>query len=294
MGVMRRIAQHPTNRGKPLSAIMRWLRLCLASYLTPTRQIAIPYVGSAILNWPAGATSVMICARYGLSEYGDMAFCLHLLRPDDLFCDVGANAGVYTILAAHAVGCSVVAAEPVPRTFDLLMQNVYANGISEQVDARRVGVGRTPSSLYFTSLLWSYNHVVGSQSENTVEVEVQPLDVILGNRKPTAIKIDVEGFEAEVVAGATKTLNSPEIQAVIIEMCAGHVEKYDGKLEDIASTLIQAGLSGPYWYDPHGRKLIEAGTPQARKHNQIFVRDSEVVTTRLTNSRSYEIHGTKI
>jgi len=113
----------------------------LSSLLTPTRQIAIPYVGGAILNWPSGSTSIMICARYGLGEYADIAFLLHLLREGDLFCDVGANAGVYTILAGRAVGCSVVSAEPVPQVFNLLMQNIYANGIFANVDARNVGVG---------------------------------------------------------------------------------------------------------------------------------------------------------
>lgn len=87
----------------------------------------------------------MLCARFGLGEYADMAFCLHALRPEDLFCDVGANAGVYTVLAAAAVGSKVISFEPIPRTFNLLKANVHINGIADQVDARRNGVADAPA-----------------------------------------------------------------------------------------------------------------------------------------------------
>ncbi|MGH8270872.1 MAG: FkbM family methyltransferase [Gammaproteobacteria bacterium] len=291
--VMRSVVRHPLHRGKRLKAAVRWARLQTAIYLTPARQITIPYVNGAVLNWSAPATSVMICARYGLGEYADMAFCLHMLRSDDLFCDVGANAGVYTVLAAHAVGCSVVAAEPISKTFDLLMQNIYANGLSGRVDARNVGVGRKPGRLSFTSSLWSYNHVVDRPGENTVEVEVLPLDELLAGRTPTVIKIDVEGFEAEVIAGAQKTLANLSVQAVLLEMC-GHVKRYGATLGEIVSTLAGYGFHGPYWYDPEARKMIDVGKQEARKYNQIFIRNQDVVAERVTSATRYEIHETFI
>lgn len=292
--VLQAVWRHPLHRSRRIAAVVDWLRLQAAINLTPTNQITVPYVGGAVLSWPKEASSVMICARYGLGEYADMAFCLHLLRPDDLFCDVGANAGVYTVLAARAVGCKVVAAEPVPQTHDLLMQNIFANGVSSNVDARRNGVGRIPGHLNFTANLWSYNHVVDQADENTVQVEVLPLDTILAGRRATAIKIDVEGFEAEVLAGAAATLSAPELQAVIIEMYDGHVEKYNSKLDDIRQMLAAAGLSGPYWYEPDGRNLTQAGAWEERKYNQLFIRDHAFVSNRLRESKRYEIHGTSV
>lgn len=254
----------------------------------------VPYVGGAVLHWPEAAGSVMICARFGLGEYADMAFCLHFLRPEDLFVDVGANAGVYTILAARAVGCRVVAAEPIPITYDLLMQNVYANHVSDRVDAYRMGLGRERSWLHFTSSLWSYNHVVDEATENAVQVEVVPLDTLLSRRQPALIKIDVEGFEAEVLAGATDTLGDPHLKAILIEMYQGHVEKYGGSLLEIRKCLQSTGFNGPYWYDPSERRLMPAGEQEAMKYNQIFLRDISFVEERLANSSKYEVHGAMV
>lgn len=293
---LRSVAEHPLHRGRPLSGVARWLRLKLAQRLTPTRQITIPYVGGAVLAWSEPLANIGLCARYGLSEYADMVFSLHLLRPGDLFCDVGANAGAYTVLAARAVGSSVIAMEPVPKTFDVLMQNVHLNGISERVEARRIGVGREAASLQFTTTLLGANHVVSQAAENTVDAEVLPLDSILGDRVPLMIKIDVEGFESEVLAGASRTLRSSGRKAVLIEMWAAHAARYGARLDDLARVLIDSGLSGPYWYDPIERRLIEPGRAEWEKYNynQIFVRDIEFVKNRLSNAKKYEVNGVEV
>lgn len=295
---LKAIYDHPLHRGRRIAAVISWLRLALSNHLTPTRQIAIPYVGGAVLNWPVASSSVSICAKYGLGEYADMAFCLHLLRPEDFFCDVGANAGVYTILAAHAVGCQVVAAEPVPQAFNLLMQNIYANGVAEKVEAHRVGIGGEDGSLRFTASLWSYNHVLEHCEEegfdSSVVVRVCPLDAVLADRVPFALKIDVEGFEAQVIAGATKTLFAPDLQAIIIEIWAGHLARYGDEPQNLLETIAAAGFHGPYWYDPAARKLIEPGRQEKMKFNQIFVRDKALVERRLATSKQYKVHGTLV
>ncbi|MCG8277393.1 FkbM family methyltransferase [Stenotrophomonas sp. NLF4-10] len=289
--IARGISNHPIHRGRKTKAIIRWLFLVISSRLTPTRQIAIPYVGESILVWPEESTSVTICARYGLGEYADMAFLLHMLRSDDIFCDVGANAGVYTVLAGHSVGCNVVAIEPIPRTFDLLMQNVFANHIAPKVDAKNIGVGSKRDVLNFTSSLWSYNHVVETCGDETIRVDVFPLDHVLNGNIPCAIKIDVEGFEAQVIQGAMKTLSNPLLQAVIVEVWHGHLERYSNSTSDVLLALQEAGLHGPYWYEPEGRILINPGQQEKRKFNQIFVRDIDWVLARVKESRQYEIHG---
>lgn len=288
--IISRIVNHPLHKGRRIKALANFLSISIAKRLTPVHQITIPYIEGAVLNWPKGATSVMICARYGLGEYTDMAFCLHLLREDDLFCDVGANAGVYTVLAGRAVGCNVVAIEPIPRTFNLLMQNIYANSISDKVDVRRCGVGQEKERLFFTSALWSYNHVVESEERNAIEVEVLTLDNILDGRSPVAIKIDVEGFEAKVLKGAERTLSDHRLKAVIIEM-AEHIERYGDSLDMVKSLLLASGLSGPWWYAPEERMLLDHGEAGPTKYNQIFIRDPEWVAIRLRESRKYEVHG---
>ena len=72
----------------------------------------------------------------GLHEFADMAFVLHFLRAGDLFADVGANVGSYTILASGVVGCRTVAFEPDPVTAAALERNINLNKIAERVELR--------------------------------------------------------------------------------------------------------------------------------------------------------------
>ena len=93
-------------------------------------------------------------------EFADMAFVLHFLRPGDLFADVGANVGSYTILAPGVVGCRTVAFEPDPVTAAALERNIALNRISERVETRKAAVGERR---WLGSLLGGFdteNHIV--------------------------------------------------------------------------------------------------------------------------------------
>ena len=85
-----------------------------------------------------GATENFDC---GLREFEDMAFLIDLLRPGDLFMDIGANVGTYTVLAAGHCGARAVAVEPLPATFARLCRNVRRNDIGHLVRAHNCGVG---------------------------------------------------------------------------------------------------------------------------------------------------------
>jgi hypothetical protein len=78
----------------------------------------------------------------GLHEFTDMAFCLHLLRVGDLFVDVGANIGSYTVLSSKVVGANSLAIEPVPTTYKRLRRNININDISSLVDSRCCAAGK--------------------------------------------------------------------------------------------------------------------------------------------------------
>lgn len=239
--------------------------------------------------WPEAAGSVGKCAKFGLGEFADMLFTLTMLRPNDLFADVGANAGVYTVLASKVVGCKSVSAEPVPLTFSLLSKNIEANAIQDKVDRRQVGVGSKPDHLRFTAALWSFGHVAEDGDEDTVEVPVEPLDSILAGRVPTVIKIDVEGFEAEVVKGAASTLANPECKAVLIEL-AEDITRYGASGQDVIDTMTALGFEA-YWYVPEHRHLVPAGRSGPGHWNKVFVRDLPFVQDRLRTAPPVEVRG---
>jgi FkbM family methyltransferase len=227
-----------------------------------------------------------------LGEFQDMAFVLHMLRPEDLFCDVGANAGVYTVLASGAVRCQTVAIEPVPSTFEVLKSNITINEASDRVDALNYGVGSSRGTLHFTSSLWSFNHVVPDKGDDTIEVPVDTLDNLLQGRIPRVIKIDVEGFEGEVLKGARQTLADPGLAVVLMEV-SSQVARYGQTKEGLKAQLIDMGFD-PFWYSPFERRLVQPGTPQERQYNLIFVRDPAFVTERLTTAPKYRVHGREL
>ena len=286
------IARHPLNRARPVTALVRWARMS-RTLKHATGAVTIPFVGSTVLVWVRGAGSVRICAKFGLGEFEDMAFCLHFLRPGDLFCDVGANAGVYTVLASGVVGAHSVSVEPVPQTFALLQQNVLANGIAGLVEAEQCGVGDVETTLRFTSSpRLSYNHVTSEEGDGTVEAPVRTLDAILGNRVPRIIKIDVEGFEAETIAGCRRLLSDQGCTAVIMELSSNQQRRVARTRNSLLAVMAGYGFE-PYWYDPFARRLLDPGIGRVRRHNVIFIRDPALVRKRVSSAPIFEVRGTK-
>ncbi len=215
--VMRLILSHPLNRGKRTAAFLRVLRWQLAARLLPEAQFSLPYVNGSRLLMTRGATGATGNFYCGLDEQDEMGFALHVLRCGDVFVDVGANVGSYTILAA-LLGARVVAVEPIPETFDRLIENVRLNGMESAVTAHRVGLSDRSGTLRFTTDQGTINHVMAeTESLAGTDVAVVTLDSILTDVSPALIKIDVEGHELAVLNGAGRTLESPSLLAVIME-----------------------------------------------------------------------------
>src|SRR5262249_44707905 len=153
----------------------------------------------------------------GLHEFADMAFILHALRPADLFLDVGANIGSYTVLAAGAVGCDCVSIEPIAAALRHLRDNVALNDIGEKVQIEACAAGEHSGTARMTSALDTVNHIVegGAAAAGTVEVPCRPLDSLVGDRCPAIMKVDVEGYELQALKGGARLLDDERLRACI-------------------------------------------------------------------------------
>lgn len=131
-----------------------------------------------------------------------MGFLLHLLRPGDLFADVGAHLGGYTVLAAAAVGARAVAFEPAPDAYAALLDNIHLNRAADRVVANQKGCAGQPGRLWFTAGLDAKNHVYTGQSppdgKHHFQAEVVTLDEAINGEVPALIKIDTEGYKQPV------------------------------------------------------------------------------------------------
>lgn len=289
--VIRWIIQQPLNRGNKQKALKRFLQWQLNVRINPY-PIILPWVNGAKLIVQRGMTGATGNLYAGLHDFEDMSFLLHLLRDEDMFMDIGSNIGSYTILASGAIRCRSIAMEPIPSTYEHLKNNIAVNRMEDRVEALNIGLGSKHSTLLFTNTQDTVNHVAVDGEKDTTEVSVQTLDGILKSRTcPLLIKIDVEGFETEVLLGGKNTLKNPDLKAVIIEL-NGSGLRYGYKDEDIHAVFISEGFL-PYTYDPFTRRLIRLST-YSKDVNTIYVRDVDFVEKRIEEAETFRVFDRKI
>jgi FkbM family methyltransferase len=153
------------------------------------------------------------------------------LRPGQVFVDVGANVGYFTILGGQLVGHTgrVVAIEAHPRMADFLRRNVVLNSMPAFVTTWHRAAWSEATTLEFhlrvryaasSSVSTSGKHSLDyyHDTEETVEVEAVVLDDLLSDlRTVDVIKIDVEGAEVHVLKGLTRTLKANPAMAIMFE-----------------------------------------------------------------------------
>ena len=280
MSTLAFIAKHPLNRGRKARAISDYFRWQIGSRLVPGQIIHEWVNGARIIVRPGetGVTGNMYCR---LHDFADMGYLLHVLRPDDLFVDIGANAGSYTILACAAKGARGLCFEPVPSTFGRLLDNIRINNLSERVDARNIGLSDREAELSFTSGEDTANHIVadGEGASGVVCVKVLPLDEVMDGRTPAMLKIDVEGFETPVLAGAHRTLANQGLHSVIMEL-NGSGRRYGYEDKQIIASMTDLGFS-TFSYDPFSRELKRISGDNCSSGNTLFVRDERAIQERL-------------
>jgi len=298
LNTLRFLREHPLTSRQPARAFARYVRWQIGSRLA-LGATAVRFVNDARLLVQPGMTGATGNVYAGLHEFVDMAFTLHVLRKDDLFADVGANVGAYTVLAAHVVGARVLAFEPAPAARAALLDNIRLNGIGDRVDVRAACVGSGSGAVRITTEHDTTNHVVldGAESDRhasaTVEVPLTSLDIALAARVPLLMKLDIEGYELEALRGARATLENAALCAIIME-CNSTGLRYDRSHFELEQQLLGRGFRR-YDYLPFERRLVELiDTDGLREGNAIFVRDVERVSERLRSAPAFEVLGERV
>lgn len=150
------------------------------------------------------------------------------MQPNELFFDIGANIGQYSMFAAKQ-GLRVHAFEPESQNFALLCRNIAINKLTDAVKAWPLAISDEPS--------YDYLHVVAvmpggscNTYSKSVNYHLQPKEFAFAQGSvattlddftdrygiPDHIKIDVDGFEHKVIAGAGGVL--PLVKSVLIEI----------------------------------------------------------------------------
>ncbi len=280
--------RHPLNAENKIKALIKFIKWQLGIRLV-NGKILTPWVDNSSFICGLGETGMTGNYYTGLIEYEDMGFLLHTLQSDEIFVDIGANVGAYTILASKVIGSQSIAFEPLPETIDRLRDQIQINRIDSRVDIRNKGVGDKKCQLFFTNNNDTTNKVspAGNINNSTI-VEVTTLDIELDNNSKYFLKIDVEGFEFNVIEGASNLLSSDAISAVIIELNGSGLE-FGFSDEKVHQKLIGFGFK-PIRYNPKLRIVTESNSFNKNFGNTIYVKDIERISNLCKISDKRIIH----
>jgi len=233
-----------------------------------------------------------------LPDYHDMLFTLRYLLPTDTFVDVGANVGIYSLLAAGAVPQGqVLAFEPNPITAERMRTNLGLNRLTN-VMLHTSAVGSKAGTATLTAKLGPGDHIALGQLSggDTISVPMTTLDAAVERTAPVSlVKIDVEGFEVEVLRGATDLLQRDDAPAWIMEV-NGLSQRYGAGDAAIEEVFRRHGYA-MYLYDAGANRLLAAPSPGFRAAyddrsrwaaevgiNVLFIRDVGRAVARLAGA----------
>lgn len=252
-------------RGAVMYFVQRLLRRGLFVMAQIRKRDAIHLMAiPQILDYPKEwveilATSPIEAAtrtRSVMSEPWTVHWIENVVKPGEVFYDVGANVGGYSLLVAaiHKKEAQVYAFEPSFATFAALCRNIIHNGFDTCVTPIPAVLHRQVGHTVFKYRSvdsGAVRHAVGDQGLDTKDFkETKPvyqqtvmtvdLDTLVadyGLPVPTHIKLDVDGPELEIIEGARKTLADPRLRSVMVELD----DKKDRQA--IVDALQDAGLT---------------------------------------------------
>jgi FkbM family methyltransferase len=205
------------------------------------------------------------------SEPDLFSFLRATIRPGDLVLDIGAFLGVYAILEARWAGPTgrVLAFEPSPLSFDRLQRHLDLNRITApRVAARRAAVGATSGRrglVVFDDEPYKNKVASADGPEGLLKVDVVTVDDICRtlDRPPDLIRMDVQGFEFEVLAGARHTLEAGRGRMTIVaEMHLDEWRAYGTTPDDVPARLEALGL--------RARPLVAGGSVYEHGTHAVF------------------------
>jgi FkbM family methyltransferase len=223
------------------------------------------FMGQRIELWthpePDHLATVIRRSR-GFYEPDLLMKCREIHIPGTVVIDVGANIGNHTVFFGAILGADVEAIEPFPANQQILRMNVAANGLDRRVRVHDKALGERQGQ----------GQALTGNVDNLGTVRIQPggggiaittLDQIAADRPIGLIKIDVEGSEVGVLAGARRTLRQ-WLPDIMIEA--------DGtdRFQDTARLLHEFGYAarGRYAWTP---TYLFSATDQAARMRRLLV-----------------------
>ena len=214
----------------------------IAQAINPIATVETPH---GPLLCKAGHGQLLWRAQTFFTEEPHTVAWLDRLKPEDVYWDIGANVGLYAVYAAKFRRCRTVAFEPESQNYALLVENIVINGVSGNclpaIIAMSDGTSVSRLRVRYITKGGAFNMFEGGFSEGG---DAEPLsfqaaqgyekhqgfeqllfgssvDELVGKHglpAPTHIKLDVDGLEPKIVAGAMETIRSGSVRSILVEL----------------------------------------------------------------------------
>lgn len=167
------------------------------------------------------------------------------LSGSDVFYDLGANLGSFSIPASHC-GANVVAFEPHPSNVSALEQAAVSNGVADRIDINDVAVGEQTGETELEVHSNTKEHRLHVEPDfETITIDVVRGDDYIQQRDlptPSVIKIDIEGAEARALRGLEETIRVADCRLIYCEIHTEHTREYGDSPETVRELLTDAGF----------------------------------------------------
>ena len=213
-------------------------------------------------------------------EPDEMNFVSQQLKSGDVFFDLGSNWGLYTAIASSMVGDDglVVAVELNPVPFAKLLKLINSSG-SANVLALNVGLSNVSADVVTIENPWYRNDTGGfiSSGRGKDQIATRSLDKLwkqLGCPLVRMVKLDVEGFEPQVIAGGKEFLTNGVTNFVLVEVSEWTKIRSGIDYTRIYQDLMQCGFLSAYAFDQGKPSPVAMGkTPLPVNSNILFSKE---------------------
>ena len=246
------------------------------------KPIVINWINNLKYYLSLGDSSMITNYYFTIQDYEESILMVNYLDKEDTFVDIGSNHGHYTLLASKFTGAKVISIEPVEETRNRLKKNILINKL-KNIDVIKFGISSRNGFLKISNDKGSMNRIIkGRKNNNFEKIEVTSLDVLLKNKKNVSmIKIDVEGYEKEVLLGAKNILNRENLDIIIIEL--NNSNKFYNYAEEETIAILKDFKFRPYKYNCKNSEFKNIKIKNYFSYNTIFIKNLNNVKRKLKN-----------
>jgi FkbM family methyltransferase len=223
-------------------------------------RIAVVPTPEGVVRFHCDSEVARIRANGMLVREPDTLDWIRTFTPGDVFLDIGSNVGVFSLFAAVARNATVIACDPLPHNNYAITRNAILNGVSERIIPMGVALTDVPGTAALSvpgvadatggaggtygEFYDNYQNTIDASYKLTVPgISVDRMIEIYGLPIPTHIKMDIDGIQEKVIAGAAKTLSDSRVKSAMIELQPTDNDPNTRACELILAAMEQAGFT---------------------------------------------------